>query len=281
MLVLINRVARTMQIADPGRKCHGCYRWYLERRCRHLHPEHHEPECDLHADGGRDRNGLVTLTLTTTGNNNCVAVADQITIDFTPAPVANAGTPVSICVNNPQVTMTGICFRCHGWCMERRSGILHAEQHDAERSLHADPCGTRSGHVDADLDDHRQQQLQRRHQHTHDHLHASSCCGCRCERNRLRERFADHLERIGERCHRCDLERRCGGLHAEQHDAERDLPADRCRTQCRNGDTHADLCRQRQLQRGERSGDLQHHACTNGECWCGSIALREQRQLRR
>ncbi|MBK7242089.1 MAG: gliding motility-associated C-terminal domain-containing protein [Flavobacteriales bacterium] len=51
--------------------------------------------------------GSVTLTLTTTGNNNCVAVLDQITIDFTPAPVANAGTPVSICVNNPQVTMTG------------------------------------------------------------------------------------------------------------------------------------------------------------------------------
>ncbi|MBK9765121.1 MAG: gliding motility-associated C-terminal domain-containing protein [Flavobacteriales bacterium] len=51
--------------------------------------------------------GSVTLTLSTTGNNNCVAVADQITIDFTPAPVANAGTPVSICVNNPQVTMTG------------------------------------------------------------------------------------------------------------------------------------------------------------------------------
>ena len=36
-----------------------------------------------------------------------MAVTDQITIDFTPAPVANAGAPVSICVNNPQVTMTG------------------------------------------------------------------------------------------------------------------------------------------------------------------------------
>ncbi|MEZ4789735.1 MAG: PKD domain-containing protein [Flavobacteriales bacterium] len=51
--------------------------------------------------------GSVTLTLTTTGNNNCVAVSDNITIAFTPAPTANAGAPVSICVNNPQVTMTG------------------------------------------------------------------------------------------------------------------------------------------------------------------------------
>ncbi len=51
--------------------------------------------------------GSVTLTLTTTGNNNCVSVTDQVTLNFTPAPVANAGSPVSICVNNPQVTMTG------------------------------------------------------------------------------------------------------------------------------------------------------------------------------
>ncbi|MFZ1399679.1 MAG: hypothetical protein WAS33_22435, partial [Candidatus Promineifilaceae bacterium] len=51
--------------------------------------------------------GSVTITLTTTGVGGCVAVADQMTINFTPAPIANAGAPVSICVNNPQVTMTG------------------------------------------------------------------------------------------------------------------------------------------------------------------------------
>ncbi|MEO8590604.1 MAG: gliding motility-associated C-terminal domain-containing protein [Flavobacteriales bacterium] len=51
--------------------------------------------------------GFVTLTLSTAGNNNCVAASDQVTIAFTPAPVANAGAPVSICVNDPQVSMTG------------------------------------------------------------------------------------------------------------------------------------------------------------------------------
>ncbi|MBK7113654.1 MAG: gliding motility-associated C-terminal domain-containing protein [Flavobacteriales bacterium] len=51
--------------------------------------------------------GSVTITLTTTGVGGCVAVADQMTVTFTPAPIANAGAPVSICVNNPQVTMTG------------------------------------------------------------------------------------------------------------------------------------------------------------------------------
>mgnify|MGYP003381529239 CR=1 FL=1 len=32
--------------------------------------------------------------------------------------------------------------------MERRRRILHAEQHDLERHVHTDPCGTRRRHVD-------------------------------------------------------------------------------------------------------------------------------------
>src|SRR5690606_5358324 len=35
-------------------------------------------------------NGSVTLTLTTTGNNNCMAVSDAVQLHFTPAPVVNA-----------------------------------------------------------------------------------------------------------------------------------------------------------------------------------------------
>ncbi|MBP6311110.1 MAG: hypothetical protein KA408_02495, partial [Flavobacteriales bacterium] len=52
-------------------------------------------------------NGSVTLTLTTTGNGNCVAVADQMTINFTPAPVVNAGAAISLCANNAQVSLNG------------------------------------------------------------------------------------------------------------------------------------------------------------------------------
>ncbi|MEB2340957.1 MAG: gliding motility-associated C-terminal domain-containing protein [Flavobacteriia bacterium] len=52
-------------------------------------------------------NGSVTLTLTTTGNNNCVAVSDQVTLNFTPAPVANAGADVSVCANNAGVALGG------------------------------------------------------------------------------------------------------------------------------------------------------------------------------
>ncbi|MDX9750480.1 MAG: hypothetical protein RBT71_05320, partial [Flavobacteriales bacterium] len=52
-------------------------------------------------------NGSVTLTLTTTGNGNCVAVADQMTINFTPAPVVYAGVDGSVCVNNAAIALNG------------------------------------------------------------------------------------------------------------------------------------------------------------------------------
>ncbi|MCA1751706.1 MAG: hypothetical protein LC670_07915, partial [Flavobacteriales bacterium] len=51
--------------------------------------------------------GSVTLTLTTTGNGDCNAVTDEVTINYTPAPVANAGSDRTVCANNPDVTLNG------------------------------------------------------------------------------------------------------------------------------------------------------------------------------
>ncbi len=51
--------------------------------------------------------GSVTLTLTTTGNGTCLAVTDQMTIFFTPAPTANAGIDRTVCANNAAVNLTG------------------------------------------------------------------------------------------------------------------------------------------------------------------------------
>ena len=51
--------------------------------------------------------GTLTLTLTTTGNGNCNAEMDQVTLNFTAAPTADAGTDVSVCANNPDVTLAG------------------------------------------------------------------------------------------------------------------------------------------------------------------------------
>ncbi len=51
--------------------------------------------------------GSITLTLTTTGNNNCTPVTDQVTINFTPAPTVNAGNDITVCANNPTATLAG------------------------------------------------------------------------------------------------------------------------------------------------------------------------------
>jgi gliding motility-associated-like protein len=49
----------------------------------------------------------VTLTLTTTGNNGCTAVTDDVTYTFTPAPTANAGVDLNSCANSSTVQLNG------------------------------------------------------------------------------------------------------------------------------------------------------------------------------
>lgn len=49
--------------------------------------------------------GFVTLTLTTTGNGSCIAASDQMTATFTASPTANAGSDLTSCANNAQVTL--------------------------------------------------------------------------------------------------------------------------------------------------------------------------------
>ncbi|HRD52609.1 MAG TPA: hypothetical protein PKY96_08175, partial [Flavobacteriales bacterium] len=52
-------------------------------------------------------NGSVTLIVTTTGNGNCAAVTDQVTLTFTNAPMANAGPDQTVSSNNPNTTLAG------------------------------------------------------------------------------------------------------------------------------------------------------------------------------
>jgi gliding motility-associated-like protein len=58
--------------------------------------------------------GTVTLTLTTTGNGNCNAVSDQMVVTITPAPIAYANGPLTSCVNNPSVVLSGSVTRATG-----------------------------------------------------------------------------------------------------------------------------------------------------------------------
>jgi len=51
--------------------------------------------------------GSVNLTLTTTGNGNCLAVNDQMKIIITPAPTVNANADQTVCGNKSTVTLAG------------------------------------------------------------------------------------------------------------------------------------------------------------------------------
>lgn len=51
--------------------------------------------------------GFAELTLTSTGNGNCLPVQDVVRISFTPTPVAEAGEDIQICYNNPTVNLNG------------------------------------------------------------------------------------------------------------------------------------------------------------------------------
>jgi gliding motility-associated-like protein len=50
----------------------------------------------------------VTLTLTGTNNGGCSAVADQMVVSFTAKPTREAGSPKTVCSNNPDVILAGV-----------------------------------------------------------------------------------------------------------------------------------------------------------------------------
>ncbi|WMJ73025.1 gliding motility-associated C-terminal domain-containing protein [Cytophagaceae bacterium ABcell3] len=52
-------------------------------------------------------NGTVSLTLRSTGNGNCLPVEDIMNITITPAPTADAGTGVTVCANNSDISLNG------------------------------------------------------------------------------------------------------------------------------------------------------------------------------
>jgi hypothetical protein len=63
--------------------------------------------------------------MTTTGNGNCVAVNDQVLINFTAGTQVNAGAARFACANNAVVSLNGSVTGATGGSMERRCRILH------------------------------------------------------------------------------------------------------------------------------------------------------------
>jgi len=63
---------------------------------------------------GEILSGSVTLTLTSTGNGNCLAVTDQVTITFSPSPIVDAGVNQTVCGNNSSVSLSGSVINAAG-----------------------------------------------------------------------------------------------------------------------------------------------------------------------
>ena len=143
---------------------HRCDRWCVERWRGILRSEHHEHGRAVHADTPeRSSSGSVTLTLTTTGNGGCIAVTDQVQLNFTPAPVVSAGAAVSVCANNVQVALNGSVTGATGGAWSGGTGSFNPNATTLERDLHAERCGDRCGYSDADIDIHRQRELHTRY----------------------------------------------------------------------------------------------------------------------
>lgn len=51
--------------------------------------------------------GSITFTLTSTGNGNCQPESDQMVVNFSSAPTANAGPDVVLCANNSNMFLSG------------------------------------------------------------------------------------------------------------------------------------------------------------------------------
>ncbi|MBN4072217.1 PKD domain-containing protein [Flavobacteriales bacterium AH-315-E23] len=51
--------------------------------------------------------GSVIITLTSTGNGNCLPISDSLVVTITPAPTADAGADQTVCANNANVSLSG------------------------------------------------------------------------------------------------------------------------------------------------------------------------------
>lgn len=73
---------------------------------------------------GEISSGSVTLTITSTGNNDCNAVSDNIVLTFTPSPTVNAGPNTTVCANNQDVNLNGVVTISSGGMWSGGAGLF-------------------------------------------------------------------------------------------------------------------------------------------------------------
>jgi gliding motility-associated-like protein len=91
--------------------------------------------------------GVVTLTLTSTNNTNCLAVADTLTIKYTAPPTVNAGAGSSVCANNSAVALSGTSSTGSGSWTTSGTGTFTPNNTTLNATYHASAADATAGVV--------------------------------------------------------------------------------------------------------------------------------------
>jgi hypothetical protein len=143
--------------------------------------------------------GNVTLTLTTTGNGSCNQVTDNITLNFTPSPVVNAGAAVSLCANNAAVSLNGSVTGATGGVWSGGAGSFTPNNTTLNATYTPTAGEIAAGTLTLTLTSTGNGNCNAVSCKPCDHIHASTCSERGCERIGLREQQCDQFERIGDR----------------------------------------------------------------------------------
>src|SRR5690606_5369939 len=94
---------------------------------------------------GEIAGGSVTLTLTTTGNGNCLPASDQITINYSQAPTVDAGPAQTVCSNNAEVSLAGQVFGATGGVWSGGDGTFFPNAFNLNATYTPTPAEIASG----------------------------------------------------------------------------------------------------------------------------------------
>ena len=96
---------------------------------------------------GEIASGSLTLTLTSTGNGSCLAVSDDVTITFTPAPTVDAGQDITVCENNPDADLSGTITIAGGGIWSGGTGTFTPSDTSLNTTYHPSASEISNGEV--------------------------------------------------------------------------------------------------------------------------------------
>jgi hypothetical protein len=91
--------------------------------------------------------GTLTLTINTTGGGLCTMISDAMTVTFTPAPVANAGTDMNICESSLPIPLNGTVANAGGGVWSGGNGTFNPFNTTLTAAYNPSPAEINAGSV--------------------------------------------------------------------------------------------------------------------------------------